>query len=332
MDVMVFRSFCARVGDLTVTELRELYAALGELEARIEVRGRIDARGAALRRCLHCGAEGPRPWGQTRTGLKRFRCPACRRTVSSATGTGAARVRLVDKFAAAVADMLSGSRPASCRALAARLGVGRMTIWRWRMRVLEALWEVGAPALYGIVEADETLVRESRKGSREWGRHLESPKKSPEPDRPRWRDMRRPDRRADPRTWQVPVLTLADRAQGRRADRLADRRAMSIVERLARHVGHDAALCSDRAEAYRVFARLRGQPHWRIDARSGPRVIDGAFHIQTVNNLHGRLHRFLAPFCGPATRRLQRCLDWFLARIETVPDKTDAAWRRILAA
>jgi transposase-like protein len=335
MDVMVFRGFCGRIGELSVAELRALRAALEGLDARVEVRGRIDARGERLRRCLHCGAEGPRPWGQTRTGLKRFRCTACRRTFSSATGTVVARLRLVDKFAAAVADMLSGATPASCRVLAARLGVGRMTIWRWRVRTLEALERIGAPALYGIVEADETFVRESRKGSREWVRHLKSPWKFPEPDRPRWREPHDPGdgpaRRADPRSWQVPVLTLTDRAEGRRVDRLPDREGMRIVEVLARHVGHDAVLCSDRAEAYKTFARLRRQPHFRIDASNGPRVIEGAFHIQTVNNLHGRLARFLAPFCGPATRYLQRYLDWFLARLEHAPDKTEATWQRILA-
>lgn len=335
MDVMVFRSFCARIGERSVAELRDLRSALVELDARVEVRGRIDARGARLRQCLHCGTQDPRPWGQTRTGLKRFRCAACGRTFSSATGTAVARVRLVDKFAAVVADMVSGGVPGSCRVLAARLGVGRMTIWTWRMRVLAALEGVGAPGLYGIVEADETLVHESRKGSREWVRHLESPRKFPRPDRPRWREMRgagRHDgRETDPWRWQVPVLVLSDRADGSRADLLPDRRPMRIVERLASHVGHDAALCSDRAEAYRVFARLRGQPHWRIDAKHGPRVIDAAFHIQTVNNLHGRLHRFLAPFCGPATHHLQHYLDWFLARIDPDPDHLAEAWRRLLA-
>jgi transposase-like protein len=329
MDVMVFRGFCARIGELSVAELRELRSALEGLDARVEVRGRIDARGAGLRRCLHCGAEGPRPWGETRTGLKRFRCAACRRTFSSATGSPVAGLRLVDKFHAAVADMLSAA-PASCRALAARLGVGRMTVWRWRMRVLAALDGVGAPGLYGIVEADETFFRESRKGSREWVRHRRDPKRAAPPDRPRWEELRS-DRRAA-LAWQIPVLTLTDRAEARRADRLADRRSMSVVEVLARHVGHDAALCSDGGDAYQVFARLQGLTHYRIDAKAGPRVIDRAFHIQTVNNLHGRLDRFMAPFCGPATKYLQRYLNWFLARLEPAPDKTAATWQRLLAA
>jgi hypothetical protein len=67
--------------------------------------------------------------------------------------------------------------------------------------------------------------------------------------------------------WLVPVLTLTDRAEARRADRLAAPRPMSVVEALARHVGHDAALCSDGGDAYRVFARLRGLTHYRIDAK-----------------------------------------------------------------
>ena len=168
---MVFRGFCGRIGELSVAGLRALRAALEGLDARVEARGRIDARGERPRRCLPCGAEGPRPWGQTRTGLKRFRCTACRRTFSSATGTVAARLRLVDKFAAAVADMLSGATPASCRVLAARLGVGRMTIWRWRIRMFEALERIGAPALYGIVERTRPWCESFAQGLARTGRY-----------------------------------------------------------------------------------------------------------------------------------------------------------------
>jgi transposase-like protein len=56
-------------------------------------------------------------WGATGTGLRRWRCKACRRTFWSTTGTALARLRRPEKFQQVLEDMLSGV-PSSCRGLA----------------------------------------------------------------------------------------------------------------------------------------------------------------------------------------------------------------------
>ena len=154
------------------------------------------------------------------------------------------------------------------------------------------------------MEADEKLFRESRKGSREWVSHLRSPATIPAPDRLRWWDWRRRKHRhpGAPWAWQVPVLTLTDRAVARRADMMPDRRGESVIATLDAHVGRDAVLCSDGDGVYDLFARRRALPHYRLNAKTGPRVIDTAFHIQTVNNLHSRLE----PSCGRSAARPPR--------------------------
>ena len=128
------------------------------------------------------------------------------------------RVRLPEKLQQVLADMFAPV-PSSCRRLAVRLGVDKMTVWRWRAGILEALDGIGARRLGGIVEADETYMRESRKGSREWVNHARDPQHFPAPPRPRWRDFRRLGllRPAGLSKWQIPILTLADRAGARRA-------------------------------------------------------------------------------------------------------------------
>jgi transposase-like protein len=265
--------------------------------------------------------------------MRRWRCKTCRRTFSSTTGTALARLRRPEKFQQVLEDML-GRAPSSCRALARRLGVNRMTVWGWRMRILAALQGIGASALGGIVEADEKFFRESRKGSREWVRHERDPARFPRPDRPRWRDYRRLGLRrpAGSSKWQIPVLTVTDRAGARRADVLPDRRAESLVALLDAHVGGDAVLCSDGDGGYGLFARARAMPHYRL-SKHGPRVIDTAFHIQTVNNLHSRFESFMKPFCGPATKYLPRYSAWFIARLLAGKQAAaDAAWTRLLAA
>ena len=73
-------------------------------------------------------------------------------------------------------------------------------------------------------------------------------------------------------------------------------------------------LCSDGDAAYELFACARAIPHYRLP-KGGPRVIDTAFHIQTVNNLHGRFESFMRPFCGPATKNLPGYAAWLVARL-----------------
>lgn len=332
MEGKRFKRLCAGIERLSVWQVRELRTRLGDLDARIEVRSRIDAACGQVERCLHCGAAALQRWGTTGTGMRRWRCKACRRTFSSTTGTALARLRRPEKFQQVLQDMLS-SAPNSCRGLGARLGANRMTVWRWRMRILTALEGIGASGLGGIVEADEKFFRESRKGSREWVRHEREPACFPRPDRPRWRDYHRLGlkRPAGISKWQVPVLTVTDRAGARRADVLPDRRAESLVALLEAHVGRDAVLCSDGDGAYDLFARSRAMPHYRL-AKDGPRVIDTAFHIQTINNLHSRLERFMKPFCGPATKNLPRYAAWFIAQLMAGQQACDAVWNTLLAA
>jgi hypothetical protein len=102
---------------------------------------------------------------------------------------------------------------------------------------------------------------------------------------------------------------------------------------LDRHVGQDAVLCSDGDGAYDLFARARALPHYRLNPKTGPKVIRTAFHLQTVNNLHSRFESFMKPFCGPATKHLSGYAAWFITRL-TGDEATarSAAWQRLLAA
>ena len=154
------------------------------------------------------------------------------------------------------------------------------------------------------------------------------------PPRPRWRDFRRLGllRPTGLSKWQIPILTLADRAGARHAERLPDRRAQSLVAVLEARIGHDTVLCSDRDGAYARFARAHGLPHYRLDATRGPKVIQAAFHIQTVNNLHSRFKAFMRPFCGPATKNLTAYITWFIARLADQQTAQNNAWQKILAA
>ena len=150
--------------------------------------------------------------------------------------------------------------------------------------------------LRGIVEADEAFVLHSRKGERKPGR------------KPR----RRGGKAARPglSREQVPVLVAADHGSGNASAVLPRVSSDALKEALEPVVETDIVLVSDTDRAYPPCAAALGVRHEALNMSAGERVRD-AFHIQTVNNRHGRLKGFLRGFRGVATKYLDSYLRWF---------------------
>ena len=261
MDAKSFRRLCATLGSLTGPQLKELWTALRSLDARMQAIGAIEKRREGAVACPHCSHDRSTRWGSTRTGVQRMRCPSCRRTFSSSTGTAVARIHSPARFHQVVADMFC-DHPRSCRGLGRALGLDKMTIWRWRQKIIRALGGSGASNLGGVVEADEKFFRESRKGSREWVRHQRDPINHPKPDRMRWVDYKRTRTKlpAGISKYQIPVLTMADRAGARRADVLPDHSAPPLMAVLARCLRSDAVRGRNSAHSARPVAKTRVAP------------------------------------------------------------------------
>jgi hypothetical protein len=96
--------------------------------------------------------------------LRRFYCAGCGKTFNALTGTPLANLHYKGRWYDFARSLSAGE---SVRKSAARCDVAVSTAFRWRHRFLRAIMTDTAP-LGGIVEADETYVLESRKGSRAW--------------------------------------------------------------------------------------------------------------------------------------------------------------------
>src|SRR3954447_13154739 len=265
---------------------------------------------AAAPRCPHCGVERLQRWGRA-SGLRRYRCAACRRTFNALTGTSLARLRKKACWLRYGEALAAGMTLAKA---AAHCGVHLTTSFRWRHRFLRAP-AATREALGGVVEADETFFRRSHKGSRRWRRGDAPPGRGPRPrgeragapGRGRRGRAARP-RKPAPSAEQVPALIARDRA-GHTADAvLPDLGADAITAALGPEVAGDAVLCSDGAKPYAASAAERGIRHEPINVAAGVRVRDGAF--QNVNAYHGRLKGWMGRFNGVATRYLANYLGW----------------------
>src|SRR4051794_26345896 len=109
---------------------RALASASGEPEAVRLIEGAF----AAAPRCPHCAAARLQRWGHA-SGLRRYRCQACRKTFNALTGTSLARLRKKECWLRYGEALAAGMTLAKA---AAHCGVHLTTSFRWRHRFLRA--------------------------------------------------------------------------------------------------------------------------------------------------------------------------------------------------
>src|SRR3954454_13681506 len=161
-DFEVLLHLVERLGDEQRTALgRGLASPSGEPEA-----GRLLERAfAAAPRCPHCGAERLQRWGDA-SGLRRYRCQACRKTFDALTGTSLARLRKKAcwlRYGEALAAGMSLAKAAAHR------GVHLTTSFRWRHRFLRAPAATRG-AVGGVRGATDSFFPPSHRGPRRWRR------------------------------------------------------------------------------------------------------------------------------------------------------------------
>lgn len=184
-----FRRFLDALDEMNPAQIEHAQTKIQDLRRKTEAISEIEARTNRQHQCPFCGDDRRQKWGRTRTKVQRYRCRGCQKTYSGRTGSAIGRIHHPELFMVALRDMLGNAAPQSLRKLARQLGVNKYTVWRWRMLVFSIISSGTAVTFSGIVEADETYQRESRKGSREWVRHFADPQNFPQPPRPRWEDF-----------------------------------------------------------------------------------------------------------------------------------------------
>ncbi|MFZ3584941.1 IS1595 family transposase [Loktanella sp. DJP18] len=319
-----FRRLIKHLDDLSPAQVQDASRRITEVRRKTEAITEIEARAQATSKCPHCRHGEREKWGRTRTNIQRYRCRGCRRTYTGRTGSTIQHLHRPDLFLEVAKDMLGDRAPSSIRELSRSLRRNKHTIWRWRMIILNALSGASSNSFGGIVEADETYQRESRKGSREWVRHLRNPSQHPKPPRRRWYEYGEkgiPMMRGLSR-WQLPILTVADRGGARRFQRIAGRSNGTIQMALSPIVARDAVLCTDGLAGYAAFAQSSGIEHFVIKTKPGQKAVSATHHIQNINSLHSRYKDFTRPFRGPASKYLGGYLQWFIARVGKIrPDE-----------
>jgi len=251
-------------------------------------------KAARGRPCPRCGGGRVHRCGQA-SGLQRFRCLGCRRSYNALTGTPLARLRKREHWLAYFQCVLDSL---VVRAAAAKVGVHRTTSFRWRHRFIPAAARQRPSTLGVIVEADETYLHESQKGSR---------------------DMTRPARRrGGVALWcgidgEHDCLLVARDRSGRTLDFHTGRGPVTAAQLdtcLGKVFAPDAILFSDGGAAYRRFAAQHAIAHTWVDVGAGEHA-RGNINIRNVHGWHARFKGWLVHFRGVASKYLAHYSGWW---------------------
>ena len=313
MDRMSYQRWLEAIDDLSEAQRSEVALILAGRPSEDEVIAALEGRLLADRVCPHCQTRGAMCRGRA-NGLRRFHCDGCGKTFNALTGTALAGRHYKGRWLD-FARSLSESE--TVRKSAQRCAVAVGTAFRWRHRFLRAI-QTDQARLSGIVEADETCVLESRKGSRAWkpadqgGPGIAAPERKP----------RRRGGKATKRGLsgqQTPILIATDRSGTTVSSILPADTGESIAKVLGPVFNKDALPVTDGAGAFHVCAKVPGITHEVLNQSAGERV-RGELHIQTVNSRHERFKTLLRRHRGVATKYLGSYLKWFhLATIRLNP-------------
>jgi len=294
MQGMAFEELFAALTALRLetTELVRLRGWIAGLRLPDECLALI-AQAAGTPPCPHCRCVRVHRCGQA-SGLQRWRCLACRRSFNALTGTPLARLRKRELWLPYLGCVLESR---TVRKAAEQIDVSPSTSFRWRHRFVPGAARERPAALSGMVEADETYLLESQKGSRRLNR----------PARRRGGVARR---RGINREHDC-LLIARDRSR-QTLDFHTGRGPVttSQLERcLTPVLEPDVLLISGSAKAYAAFAARAGIMREAVSLRAGERA-RGTIHLNNVNGWHARFKNWLRRFNGLASCYLAHYTGW----------------------
>jgi len=255
-----------------------------------------EARFASGMACVQCGSTSVKRNGKYKT-RQRYLCKDCGKTFNDMTNTPFSGSRYPEKWVKYIELMVEGY---TLPKIAERLKIHISTAFYWRHKILNALGSLGFEQLRGIVESDETFLKESMKGKRKITHR--------EPKERGGKDQKRGISKL-----KIAVVVAQDR-NGNVVARKAGRgrvRAEEIDTVIGEYIDPSALLCTDTATNYKKFALIKGLKHETVNVSKEGYVKKGIYHVQHVNNFHKRLEDWMVRFQGVATKYLDNYLYWF---------------------
>jgi transposase-like protein len=297
-----FQNILHHVTDLNYSQLKKLRHEVELNIANNQVGQAIADHEESISHCLHCDSHELNRWGMTKQGIQRFKCKSCGKTFNALADSPLYRMKKSEKWIEYTKLMWNGI---SLRKAAKIVGITLRTSFRWRHMFIKAPASFHPSELTGVIEADETFLPESFKGKRKF--------------------ERKSRKRGGGRIIQVPIFIALDRS-GVISHKVLERNTKENIQaELAPLLSSGSVLCTDGNPSYKGIAEDLNIDHKRLIGLDNQRVIDGVYHIQTLNNYMKRWKGWLKRFNGIGTAYIESYLSWFRF-MEDNAEYSDQTW------
>ncbi len=297
-----FQNILHHVTNLNYSQLKKLRHEVESNISNNQVGQAIADHEETITHCVHCDSHELSRWGMTKQGIQRFKCKSCSKTFNALADSPLYRMRKADKWIEYTKLMWNG---VSLRSSAKALNITLRTSFRWRHMFIKSPASFNPSELKGIIEADETFLPESFKGKRQ----IE----------------RKSRKRGGGRIKQVPIFIALDRS-GVVSHKVLERNTKENIQaQLTPLLSSGSVLCTDGNLSYKGIADELDIDHKRLIGLDNQRVIDGIYHIQTLNNYMKRWKGWLKRFNGIGTAYIENYLSWFRF-MEGNKEYSDQTW------
>lgn len=260
--------------------------------------------------CRRCESTQIVKYGRDKNGKQRYKCKACNTIFYEDSFSVASRTRHDSETWKKYVELLLNR--ASLKKCASVCKISVQTAFTWRHKILNALQhDQDNRVLGGIIEADETFFSVSYKGN-----HT----KSKDFTMPREAYKRGTDNRSN-KSPKACVMCAVERTGQSYSEVLGvgQPNIKMISRAFENRVAPGSIMLSDRALSMKSYfdkkddidlIRLKSNVNGRKGRHDkGKPEVRGIYHIQTVNNLHKRLHDFLRGYLGVSTKYLNHYIN-----------------------
>ena len=241
MRLAQFSKIMDAIAALTSAQITHLQSVLASTQTeRNSLLAIEQARPAA---CQHCDSLNIVRNG-TRNGLQRVLCRDCHKTSNATSNTPLSKLHHKEKFERFAQCLRDG---VTVRESGIAVGICTTTAFRWRHRFLQNIQLHQPKHVSGLLEVDETFIRESQKGSRKMTRPA------------RYRGGKTKGSGRFSKDW-VPVLVGRVRGQAHTMDNILKKVSGAELEAALKDVvtPGETVLCTDGNTAYRRLSHTLG--------------------------------------------------------------------------
>ncbi|MFU2509834.1 IS1595 family transposase [Pseudoalteromonas sp. ASV78] len=297
-----FQNILHHIANLNYAQLKKLRHEVESNIATNQVGQAIADHEKSISHCAHCDSHNLNRWGMTKQGIQRFKCKSCNKTFNALADSPLYRMKKAEKWIEYTKLMWEG---VSLRKSAKALNITLRTSFRWRHMFIKAPASFNPSVLTGVIEADETFLPESFKGKRVINRKSR--------------------KRGGGKIGKVPIFIALDRS-GVISHKVLERNTKENIQaQLKPLLSSGSVLCTDGNLSYKGIAKELDIDHKRLIGLDNQRVVEGIYHIQTLNNYMMRWKAWLRRFNGIGTDYIENYLSWFRF-MEDNTEYSDQTW------